>query len=69
MPILAAVQAVMQGNHLEPIVHHPLDDLPIWLKEADALIVPAAFGDEDSDNPPKLEGYLTFIPDGLDKPS
>ncbi len=59
----------MRGNHLEPMVHHPFDDLPYWLKEANAPIVPTAFGDEDSDDPPKLEGYPTFVPDGLNKPS
>jgi hypothetical protein len=51
------------------MVHHSFDDLPYWLKEANALIVPIAFGDEDSDNPPKLEGYPAFVLDGLDKPS
>jgi hypothetical protein len=63
------VQAVVQGNCLEPVVHHPIDDIPNWLEEANAAIVPATFGDEESDDPPKLEGYLTFIPDGLDEPS
>jgi hypothetical protein len=51
------------------MVHHPFDDFPYRLKEANDAIIPTAFGDEDSDNPPKLEGYLTFIPDGLDEPS
>ncbi len=51
------------------MVHHPFDDLPYWLKEANAAIVLAAFGGEDSDYPPKLEGYPTFVPDGLDEPS
>jgi hypothetical protein len=51
------------------MVHHPFDDLPFWLKKANAAIVPAAFGDEDSDCPPEFEGYLTLITDGLDKPS
>jgi hypothetical protein len=31
LPITAAMQAVMQGNHLKPMVHHPFDDLPYWL--------------------------------------
>jgi hypothetical protein len=29
LPIPAAVQAVVQGNHLEPMVHHPINDFPI----------------------------------------
>jgi hypothetical protein len=68
LPILAAVQAVMQGNHLEPMIHHPFDDFLDWLEEANAKIILTTFGDEDSDNPPKLDAYLAFIPDGLDKP-
>jgi hypothetical protein len=58
LPIAAAMQAVMQGNHLKPTVFHPFNELPYWLKEANAKIVPATFGDEDNDYPPKLEGYL-----------
>ncbi len=69
LPVLAAMQAVVQVNHHKPMVHHPFNDLSYWLKEANAVIVSAAFGDEDSDYPPKLEGYLTIILDGLDKPS
>ncbi len=55
-PVLAAMQAVVQGNHLEPMVHHPFDDFPYPLEEADATIIPTAFGDEDSDDTPKLDG-------------
>jgi hypothetical protein len=69
LPILAAMRAVVQGNHHKPMIHHPFNDLPNGLREVDAMIVPTAFRDEDSDYPPELEGYLTFIPDGLDKPS
>ncbi len=57
----------MQGNHLKLMLHHLFDDLPYWLEEANAPIVPAAFGDEDSDDLPELEGYPTFIPDSLDE--
>jgi hypothetical protein len=66
-PVPAALQAVVQGNHLKPMIHHPFNDFPYRLKVADAAIIPTAFGDEESDNPPKLDGYLAFIPDGLDK--
>ncbi len=48
LPILTAMQTVLQGNHLEPVVHHPFDDLPDWLEEANATIVPAAYADEDN---------------------
>ena len=51
------------------MVHHSFDDLPYWLKEADAAIIPTSFWDEDSDNPPELDGYLALIPDGLDEPN
>ncbi len=69
LPVPAAEQAVVQGNHLKPIVHHPFkNDFPYWLEEANATIIPTAFGDEDSEDPPKLDGYLAFIPGGLDKP-
>jgi hypothetical protein len=51
------------------MVHHSFDDLPYLLEEADAPIVPAAFENKDSDNPPELEGYPTFVPDNLDMPS
>jgi hypothetical protein len=67
LPILAAVQAVGQGNDLKLMVHHLFNDLSYWLKEADAAIVPTAFGDEVNDYPPELEGYLTFISDALDR--
>jgi hypothetical protein len=69
LPLLAAVQAVVQGNQLRPMVHHPFNDLPNWLKETNAAMVLVAFRDEDIDYPPKLEGYLTCIQDSLDKPS
>ncbi len=50
------------------MVHHSFDDLPDWLKEADAAIIPASFWDEDSDDPPKLNGYLALVPNSLDEP-
>jgi hypothetical protein len=61
------VQAVVKGDGLEPVVHHTFYDLPYRLEEADAAVVAAAFGDEDSDDPPKLGGYLAFISHGLNE--
>jgi hypothetical protein len=69
LPVVTAMLAVMQGNHLKPMVHHPFNDFSNQLKEANPAIVLTTFQDEDSDNPPKLDGYPTLIPDGLDKPS
>ena len=51
------------------MVHHPFNDLPNWLKEANATIIPASIQDEDSDDPPELDGYLAFIPNNLDEPN
>ncbi len=68
LPVPAAVQVVVQGNHLKLMVHHPFNDFTYWLEEANAAIISTAFGDEDSDDPPKLDGYRDCIPDGLDKP-
>ena len=65
MPVATAVEAVVQGNYLEPMVHHLFYDLPNWLEEAGAAIIPASFWDEDSDDPPKLDGYLALVPDSL----
>jgi hypothetical protein len=52
LPVLADVKAVVQGNHLELMVHHPFDDFPNRLKEANATIIPTTFWDEGSDDPP-----------------
>jgi len=51
------------------MTHHHYNDLPNWLKEATAAIIPTTFWDEDSYDPPELDGYLAFIPDGLDEPN
>ena len=67
MPVATAVKAVVWGNYFKPMVHHSFDDLPYWLKEANAAIIPTSFWDEDSDDPPKLNGYLALVPDGLDE--
>jgi hypothetical protein len=69
LSVTTAVKAVVQGNYLKPMVHHSFNDLPHWLKEADAAITPSSFQDEDSDNPPELDGYLALVPNGLDKPN
>ena len=68
-PMAPAVQAIMQDDCLKPMVHHPFDDLPDWFEEADATVIPASFRDEDSDDPPKLGGYLALVPNSLDKPN
>ena len=69
MPVATALKAVVQGNYLKPMVHHSFDDLPYWLEEADAATIPTSFWDEDSDDPPKLDGYLALVLDGLDEPN
>jgi len=60
-PIAKAVKAVVQGNHVMSFVHHPFNDLPNWLKEADAMIISTSFRDEDCDDPPELDGYLALL--------
>ena len=50
------------------MAHHPFGDLPHWLEETNALIVPATLWNEDCDNPSELDGYRAFFPNGLDKP-
>jgi len=67
LPVATAMKAVVQGNHLKPFDYHLFDDLPNWLKEADATIISASFRDEDCDNPPELDGYLAFVPNGMNK--
>ena len=58
-PIAAAVEAVVQGDRLKPLVDHPLDDLPNWLEEADAMVITTAFRDEDCDDPAMMDAYFS----------
>ena len=61
LPVVTAVEAVVQGDRLKPLVYHPFDYLPNRFKESNAAIIAASW-DEDCDNPPILAGWVSCPP-------
>ena len=56
------MQALMECNHVKPLVHYALDDLPNWLQQFDSAVVAAAFGYQDDDDPTQLLGDCACLP-------
>jgi len=67
LAIPASVQALIECNGLEPLVHYALDDLPNRLQQSDSTVVAAAYGYQDDDDPTQLLGDPACLPHRVDR--
>jgi hypothetical protein len=63
----ASMQATVELDGIELLVHDALDNLPNGLKQAGSVVVTTAFWDQDYNDPAELLGYRARLPDCSDQ--
>ncbi len=61
------MKAVMQVEHVQPMIDDPLNLLPDGFQQPDATVVPPALRNKDDYDPKELARNLTMSPGRLDQ--